>query len=77
MDVLVCATQVPFMSGGLELMVDNLAAVGQEAQVEEFKSESGKELFRVRGGAYTEEQARQQRDKLSEQQFKAFIVNSQ
>lgn len=24
MDVLVCATQVPFMSGGLELMVDNL-----------------------------------------------------
>ena len=60
-----------------QAMVDNLQAVGQDAQVEEFKSESGKELFRVRGGAYTEEQARQQRDKLSEQQFKAFIVNSQ
>ena len=58
-------------------MVDTLAAVGQEAQVEEFKSDSGKELFRVRGGNYTEEQARQQRDKLGEQQFKAFIVKSQ
>lgn len=58
-------------------LVDSLKAVGQEAQVEEFKSESGKVLYRVRGGQYTEEQARQQRDKLGEQQFKAFIVNSQ
>ena len=60
-----------------QALVDNLQAVGQEAQVEEFKGAGGKDLFRVRGGAYTEEQARQQRDKLSEQQFKAFIVNSQ
>lgn len=60
-----------------QAMVDSLKAVGQEAQVEEFKSESGKDLYRVRGGQYTEEQARQQRDKLGEQQFKAFIVNSQ
>ena len=36
MDVLVCATQVPFMSGGLELMVDNLVgalgAAGHRAE---------------------------------------------
>lgn len=60
-----------------QALVDNLQAVGQEAEVEEFKADSGKVLFRVRGGNYTEEQARQQRDKLSEQQFRAFIVNSQ
>jgi len=37
MDVLVCATQVPFMSGGLELMVDNLVdalhGAGHRAEV--------------------------------------------
>lgn len=59
-----------------QALVDNLQAVGQEAEVEEFKGAGGKDLFRVRGGSYTsEEQARQQRDKLSEQQFKAFIVS--
>jgi cell division protein FtsN len=59
-----------------QALVDNLRAVGQEAEVEEFKGAGGKDLFRVRGGSYTsEEQARQQRDKLSEQQFKAFIVS--
>lgn len=59
-----------------QALVDNLQAVGQEAEVEEFKGAGGKDLFRVRGGSFTsEEQARQQRDKLTEQQFKAFIVS--
>jgi len=59
-----------------QALVDNLQAVGQEAEVEEFKGAGGKDLYRVRGGSYSsEEQARQQRDKLSEQQFKAFIVS--
>ncbi|MFN8606275.1 MAG: SPOR domain-containing protein [Vulcanimicrobiota bacterium] len=59
-----------------QALVDNLQAVGQQAEVEEFKGAGGKDLFRVRGGSYTsEEQARQQRDKLGEQQFKAFIVS--
>ena len=31
MDVLVCATQVPFMRGGLEMMVENLVAALQES----------------------------------------------
>ena len=31
MDVLVCATQVPFMRGGLELMVENLVAALRDA----------------------------------------------
>ena len=59
-----------------QALVDNLQAVGQTAEVEEFKGAGGKDLFRVRGGSFTsEEQARQQRDKLTEQQFKAFIVS--
>lgn len=59
-----------------QALVDNLQAVGQEAEVEEFKGAGGKDLFRVRGGSFSsEEQARQQRDKLTEQQFKAFIVS--
>ncbi len=59
-----------------QALVDNLQAVGQQAEVEEFKGAGGKDLYRVRGGSFTsEEQARQQRDKLTEQQFKAFIVS--
>ncbi|MBX3167915.1 MAG: SPOR domain-containing protein [Candidatus Eremiobacteraeota bacterium] len=59
-----------------QALVDNLQAVGQDSEVEEFKGAGGKDLFRVRGGSFTsEEQARQQRDKLTEQQFKAFIVS--
>jgi cell division protein FtsN len=58
-------------------MVDSLAAVGQAAEVEEIQASTGKTIFRVRGGVYSEEQARQQRDKLREQNIQAFIVNSQ
>lgn len=58
-------------------MVDSLAAIGQEASVEEIETTNGKKVFRVRGGTYSEEQARQQRDKLQDQNIQAFIVNSQ
>jgi cell division protein FtsN len=58
-------------------MVDSLKAIGQDAQVEEIEVGNGKKVFRVRGGDYSEEQARAQRDKLREQNFEAFVVNSQ
>lgn len=60
-----------------QAMVDSLAAVGQQAEVEEIQASTGKSIYRVRGGVYTEEQAREQRDKLREQNIQAFIVNSQ
>lgn len=60
-----------------QAMVESLRAVGQDSEVEEIDGGSGKTVYRVRGGAYTEEQARIQRDKLREQNFQAFIVNSQ
>lgn len=58
-------------------MVDSLEALNQDAQVEEIETTDGKKRYRVRGGEYTEEEARQQRDKLREQNIQAFIANSQ
>lgn len=58
-------------------LVDSLSAVGQDAQLEEVDGADGKKRYRVRGGAYTEEEARQRRDKLREQSFQVFISKSQ
>lgn len=55
-------------------MADELARVGQPAKVEEIEAGHGK-VFRVRGGSYSEEEARLQRDKLKEQQIDAYIVD--
>lgn len=60
-----------------QAMVDSLGALNQDARVEEIETTDGKKRFRVRGGEYTEEEARQQRDKLREQNIQAFISNSQ
>lgn len=64
-------------SENAQSMIDSLAAIGQDAQLEEIQTASGKKVFRVRGGVYSEEQARIQRDKLQDQNIQAFIVNSQ
>ena len=55
-------------------MADELTRVNQPATVEEIDAGHGK-VFRVRGGAYSEEEARLQRDKLREQNIDAYIVN--
>ena len=54
-------------------MVDELAQKGQPAQVEEIPTGHTK-VYRVRGGSYSEEEARLQRDKLREMQIEAYIV---
>ena len=55
-------------------MADELARVGQPAKVEEIEAGHGK-VYRVRGGTFSEEEARLQRDKLKEQQIDAYIVD--
>lgn len=57
-------------------MADGLKEKGQEARVEEIEAGNGK-VFRVRGGSYSEEEARQQRDKLKEQNIDAYMVKEQ
>jgi cell division protein FtsN len=57
-----------------ETMVEELSRKGQPAQVEEISAGHTK-VFRVRGGSYSEEEARLQRDKLKEMQIDAYIVN--
>ena len=55
-------------------MADELTRVNQPATVEEIEAGQGK-VYRVRGGVYSEEEARLQRDKLREQNIDAYIVN--
>lgn len=52
---------------------EQLKGMGQEARVEEIDAGNEK-VYRVRGGSYSEEEARQQRDKLREQNIDAYPV---
>jgi DedD protein len=56
-------------------LVDDLGKLNQPASVEEVDVD-GRKSYRVRGGSYSEDQAREQRDKLIEQNIKAYIVNT-
>lgn len=55
---------------------ESLSALGIDVRVEEIDTGTGKKVFLVRGGDTTEEQARQQRDKLREQNIDSYLQNS-
>ncbi len=52
---------------------DELVQLGQPATVEEMGA-GGSRVYRVRGGAYSEEEAKLQRDRLREKNVEAYIV---
>lgn len=52
---------------------DELVQMGHPASVEEIGAGNSK-VFRVRGGAYSEEEAKMQRDRLKEKNVEAYIV---
>ena len=52
---------------------EQLKGMGQDARVEEIDAGNEK-VYRVRGGSFSEEEARQQRDKLREQNIDAYPV---